>query len=387
MQNISKTIAVIGLGRIGFPSALLAAEKYDRVLGIDHNSVYIKSLKNGILPFLEEGLAPRFAESKLEYETDLIEADIYILAIPTLDKTNVFSTTPIEPTLQKISQNWPRALVIVESTLPLGAIKKLGAEVENALVYCPERVAPGSVFHELSTVPRCIASNDPLALKKAQAFYNVLNIKTLETSPQVAETVKLSENAFRDANIAFANRLSEICALSGTNVEEVINIANTHPRVNILKPGLGAGGACLAPSTRTLDSGRLFGAIREVNERQITRILNVLQQNNITTVALWGLSYKPNCDDLRFSKSMDLKALLESNEMTVLTWDPVAKTGDFSASLNAQAIVFGVSHADFRNADLCLTVRNESGIKQIIDFVNAIDIVEWNKEGFSCICA
>ena len=385
MQKLA-SVAVIGLGRIGLPSAFLAAEKVETVFGIDHDVEYIASLKNGAIPFLEKGLKARFEKTTLVFTTKLETAELYILALPTLGLSGRFETDVVEKVLQKIGEISSDTLVIIESTLPLGAMRKLGKTFPGSLVYCPERVAPGSVFHELSTIPRCIASYDIWALEKAKRFYHSIAIETFETSPQVAETVKLSENAFRDANIAFANRLSEICGQNDTDIQEVIKIANTHPRVNILKPGLGAGGACLAPSTQTLDSGPLFSAIRQVNERQILRVLETLQRRNITSVSLWGLSYKANCDDLRFSKSMDLKALLESNDIEVKVWDPVAKVGDFSASLESQAIVFGVPHQAFSDANLPNKVRAKSQIKYIVDFVNAIDIRVWNKEAFSCIC-
>ncbi len=387
MLKMFTSIAVIGLGRIGLPTALIVAEKHETVSGVDKNVDYIASLNEGVLPFLEEGLKSRFEDTQLIFTTEFIAAELYIVAIPTLGLSGCFETILIEQTLKKIEAISPNSLVIIESTLPIGAVERLAEQFKGGLVYCPERVAPGSVFHELSTVPRCIASKNENALKKASTFYDSLGISTLVTSTKIAETVKLSENAFRDANIAFANRLSEICAENQTDVRQVVEIANTHPRVNILTPGLGAGGACLAPSTRTLDSGSLFGAIRSTNEGQIERVLKTLQHHRIRSVALWGISYKADCDDLRFSKAMDLKELLESNHIDVKIWDPVAKMGNFSESLNSDAIVFGVPHRAFKDENLPQKTRKASQIKYLIDIVHAIDIQVWNKEGFSCICA
>lgn len=386
MQKKIQSIAVIGLGRIGLPTALLASEQYETVFGVDHDNAHIETLKKGILPFSEVGLRDRLQKTELNFTSEIPTTDLYILAVPTLNEHGIFETRLIAEIVEKLTKLAPEAVLIIESTLPVGAMNNLSASFRK-LAYCPERVAPGSVFNELATIPRCIAAMDPSTLRIAVDFYAVLGIETRETTAKIAELVKLSENAFRDTNIAFANQLSEICEKNESDVHTVIEIANTHPRVNILTPGLGAGGACLAPATRSLGGGPLFSAVRQTNEQQISRILRTLRRHKITSIALWGLAYKANCDDIRFSKAMDLKTLLETNGIEVVPWDPVAKIGDFGSSLKCEAIVFGVPHDVFRNDNLAQKTRKKSKIKYVVDNVHAIDIGVWNKAGFSCICA
>ncbi|GEM_PF-5613017 len=394
MLNLTKEmrIGVIGLGRIGLPSALLFAEVFSEVIGIDKDRERIACVSALNMPFQENGLEEKLASSDLRFSPTLCPADLYVIAVSTLElgsnadlrNEGRFGLTLLVELLGDISDLNPGTPVIIESTLPLGGLATLAEHYAGPLIYCPERVAPGNVFSELASVRRCIASTSEAGLQFGLSFYDSLSIGVLASTPKVAEMVKLSENAFRDANIAFANRLAEICSEHDIDNREVVRIANTHPRVHILNSGLGAGGACLAPSTRSLDRQGLFDEVRKTNQRQIHRALELLVKEDIKSVALWGLSYKGNCDDLRCSPSMDLKALLEVRAIEVKTWDPFAEIGDCLTSLeNAQTIVFGCKHTAFNEPALAQYVREHSSVKIILDVVNATDRSAWEKQEFT----
>ena len=265
-------VAVIGLGYIGLPTAALIASRGVQVVGIDANEVVVKNVASGTIHIAEpdlDGLVQKVVSNGSLAVTSKPEgADVFIIAVPTpIDSLNrpdlayvMAAVDSIVPVLA------PGNLLILESTSPvgttediakrimgkrpdlkIGAMDKDGGATSLSIAYCPERVLPSRILTELVNNDRCIGGVTAFCARKAQRFYKTfVRGACITTTARTAELVKLIENAFRDTNIAFANELSLICDRHAINVWEVIDLANRHPRVNILRPGPGVGGHCIA---------------------------------------------------------------------------------------------------------------------------------------------
>ncbi|MBB4735026.1 UDP-N-acetyl-D-mannosaminuronic acid dehydrogenase [Micrococcus cohnii] len=336
MTEIS-TVAVIGLGYIGLPTAAILAENGVRVHGVDVSDRTVEAVNAGRVPFVEPDLADFVSRAVdkglLSASTQTPPADAYIVAVPTPFKDgHQPDLSYIEAAARGLApQLRGDELVILESTSPPGATEHM-AEVIYAerpelrepgvdVAHCPERVLPGRVMVELVTNDRIVGGSTPEAAQRAESLYRTFcKGEILLTDCRTAEMAKLVENSFRDVNIAFANELSVICSELGIDVWELIELANHHPRVNILQPGPGVGGHCIAvdpwfivdaaPST-----ARLIRSAREINDAKPQWVIDQVkaaafdvqqQTGRAPRVAALGLAFKPNIDDLRESPALNI---------------------------------------------------------------------------------
>lgn len=355
----SKTsVCVVGLGYIGLPTAAFLADAGLRVSGADVNGDYVQRINAGEVPFREPGFANLLkhvvSNGQLEAFTNPQPADVFIIAVPTpfLDDRSV-DITFIESAAQSIAPLLKAGnLVVLESTSPPGTTKRMGEillaarpdldiETESPsriyLAHCPERVLPGKIMEEMVANDRVIGGVDEKSSRVAAELYrNFCHGELLLTDATTAEMAKLTENSFRDVNIAFANELSIICEKLGIDVWELIELANHHPRVDILKPGPGVGGHCIAVDpwfivSSAPEEARLIRAAREVNDdkpqhvvRLIMEKLNQLPVGERPIVAALGLSFKPNIDDLRESPAVDIvqKLAQDLGDAEILAVEP-----------------------------------------------------------------
>lgn len=357
-----KTISVIGLGYIGLPTAAAFASRQKEVVGIDINPHAVETINCGkihiVEPELDKVVKTAVEGGWLRASTTPVEADAYLIAVPTPFKGKhepdmafvEAAAKSIAPVLKKGS------LVILESTSPVGSTEQMadwlaaarpdltfpqqvGEQADINIAYCPERVLPGQVMVELIKNDRVIGGMTPVCSARASELYNIfLEGECVVTNSRTAEMCKLTENSFRDVNIAFANELSLICADQGINVWELIRLANRHPRVNILQPGPGVGGHCIAVDpwfivAQNPQQARLIRTAREVNDSKPQWVLNQVKATvadcltandkraSDIKIACFGLAFKPNIDDLRESPAMEIAhsiAEWHSGEMLVV---------------------------------------------------------------------
>jgi len=339
-----ETISVIGLGYIGLPTAAVFASKGKKVVGVDINARAVETINRGAIhivePDLDQVVHAAVTRGDLRATTQPEAADAFLIAVPTPFKDDhqpdlrfvKAAAESIAPVLKKGD------LVILESTSPVGSTEQMAdwlaaarpdlrfpqhAETPDIFVaYCPERVLPGQVMVELINNDRVIGGMTPACSARASELYRLfLKGECVETNARTAEMCKLTENSFRDVNIAFANELSLICADQGINVWELIALANRHPRVNILQPGPGVGGHCIAVDpwfivAQNPELARLIRTAREVNDAKPQWVLDQVKtaladcltqtgkRASDITIACFGLAFKPNIDDLRESPAV-----------------------------------------------------------------------------------
>jgi len=345
------TISVIGLGYIGLPTAAAFASRQKQVVGVDINTRAVETINRGEIHIVEPDLDRVVKEAVeggfLRASTTPVEADAFLIAVPTPFKGDhepdmafvEAAAKSIAPVLKK------GALVILESTSPVGATEQMaqwladarpdlrfpqqaGEQADINIAYCPERVLPGQVMVELIKNDRVIGGMTPVCSERASALYKIfLEGECVVTNSRTAEMCKLTENSFRDVNIAFANELSLICADQGINVWELISLANRHPRVNILQPGPGVGGHCIAVDpwfivAQNPAQARLIRTAREVNDSKPHWVLNQVKATvadclaesgkraSELKIACFGLTFKPNIDDLRESPAMEIAEMI-----------------------------------------------------------------------------
>ena len=325
-------IAVIGLGYIGLPTAVVLAASGAVVRGVDVKADVVDAVNAGRVPFVEPGLADALelalSSGRLSASTEVPAAHAYVIAVPTpLLDDHAPDLSFVRAAAEAIAPKVPRgALVILESTSPPGTTRKLSdwlAELRPDLApgdldvaYCPERVLPGQIMKEVVQNDRVVGGLTRTAAERAAALYGrFCQGELLLTDAVTAEMTKLVENSFRDVNIAFANELSLICDTVGVDVWELINLANRHPRVNVLQPGPGVGGHCIAVDPWFLvaadpSNARLIEAARLVNDGKpdwvVGRILAAVAGIREPRIALLGLSFKANIDDLRESPAVQI---------------------------------------------------------------------------------
>ena len=346
---MNPTIAVIGLGYIGLPTAAALAAPGTRVHGIDVSQRTVDMVNRGELPFVEPGLEQALQSAvrrgDLTASTTTPHADVYIVAVPTpFQDDHKADLSYIEAATRTLSaQLTGGELVILESTSPPGTTEKMGEWIDEErpdlagnvlLAHCPERVLPGRVMIELVKNDRVIGGVTPEAAVAAQQVYRIFcEGELLLTDARTAEMAKLVENSYRDVNIAFANELSQVAAKLDIDVWELINLANHHPRVNILQPGPGVGGHCIAVDPWFIVSAapqesRLIRTAREVNDAKphqvIDQILAHSKNVDNPTIALLGLAFKANIDDLRESPARYIAKELADRlpEATILAVEP-----------------------------------------------------------------
>lgn len=401
-MNTIETVAVIGLGYIGLPTAAILAGNGIHVIGVDVNPHTVESVNRGEVPFVEPDLASYVAgavsQHKLSASATTPAAQAYIVAVPTpFNPDHTADVTYIKAAARAIApQLVGGELVILESTSPPGTTQLLGnylvslrpdLSLDGAdgkpsvhVAHCPERVLPGRIMIELVTNDRVVGGLTPEAAELAKALYAVFcQGEILVTDAATAEMAKLVENSYRDVNIAFANELSVISDKLGINVWELIKLANHHPRVNILQPGPGVGGHCIAVDPWFIvaaapEEAQLIRQARETNDSKpdwvVKKVQEAIGETIAPKIAVLGLAFKANIDDLRESPAVaiveKLSAKLDGAELLVV--EPhVARLPRQLAALNnvalhdldaavaaADAVLLLVDHDDFREMDVQL---------------------------------
>ena len=339
----SKTVCVVGLGYIGLPTAAMLSSRGCRVIGLEVSAHIVDTVNRGethiVEPDLNAAVSEAVASGKLSATLKTPEADIFVIAVPTPFKEGMQpDLTYVEQAGRAIAPRLRQgSLVILESTSPVGATEQLGEWLAHErpdlrfpraddprtdvhIAYCPERVLPGKVMQELISNDRIIGGLTPACSQEATAFYKIfVEGECVVTNARTSEMCKLSENSFRDVNIAFANELSMICDRLDINVWELIRLANRHPRVNILQPGAGVGGHCIAVDpwfivASSPDEARLIRSAREVNDSKpewvVAKVADAMARHADARVACFGLAFKPNIDDLRESPAVRITATL-----------------------------------------------------------------------------
>jgi UDP-N-acetyl-D-mannosaminuronic acid dehydrogenase len=384
-------VVTIGLGYIGLPTSALIAQNGIQVHGVDVNQKVVDIINQGKIHIVEPSLDIAVGEAVrkgfLKASITPVKAETYLIVVPTPFKGNhepdisfvEAATKNVIPFLKEDD------LYIIESTSPIGTTEKmmgliysLRPELKGKLniAYCPERVLPGNVMHELVYNDRVIGGIDEKSTQKAINFYQQFVKGELHaTNARTAEMCKLTENSSRDVQIAFANELSLICDKAAINVWDLIKLANKHPRVNILQPGCGVGGHCIAVDPYFIVSdypmeSKIIGTAREVNNYksfwcaekvQTTKLEFELKHGRKPSIALMGLAFKPNIDDLRESpaKYIVTKVLQNDSNGEYFIVEPNIEehnvfklTNCMTAIENADIIVFLVAHNEFKNIEL-----------------------------------
>ena len=345
MTNDNPTVAVVGLGYIGLPTAAIIARSGCQVIGVDTSESVVETINRGDIHIEEvdlDGLVQAVvARGTLRASNEMPEADVYVIAVPTPFVKDAGHEPDVGYVMAAVDAIAPvvrpGALVICESTCPVGTTNAIRDRLsllrpdlampglakgtpDIAVAYCPERVLPGRILEELVHNDRSVGGITPRCARKALAFYKrFVRGECVTTEARAAEMTKLVENAFRDVNIAFANELSMIADRQGLDVWEVIRLANRHPRVNILQPGPGVGGHCIAVDPWFIVHGapedsRVIRTAREVNDAKMHHVLEqataLIEESPDAQVACLGLAFKANIDDFRESPARFIAARL-----------------------------------------------------------------------------
>ena len=403
-RNQMTSLCVLGLGYIGLPTASIFATKGRSVLGVDIAPEVVATINSGRIhiqePDLDVLVRAAVQSGNLRAATAPAAAETFIIAVPT--PFTVDATGARRPDLSFVEAAArslaavvaPGNLIVLESTSPVGTTEKVKAWVEDELrrrgravdgllyAHCPERILPGQMLKELIANDRIVGGLTPEASARAKALYEIFcAAQIFVTDARTAELAKLTENAFRDVNIAFANELSMICDRLGVDVWELIRLANRHPRVKILQPGPGVGGHCIAVDPWFIvdaapAEARLLRTAREVNDAKPGHVLARIRAQVApgAAVACLGLAFKANVDDLRESPALDIAVHLTAEGYRVLAVEPHittlptvlagrAELVDLAAALaRADAVVLLVDHRAFAS----LTLADLAG-KALID--------------------
>lgn len=382
-----KKITVMGLGYIGLPTAITLAGAGYEVCGFDVTQQVIDSLRGGKIHIVEPGLQEAFDEAvrggHLHFSSELSPSDVFYIAVPTpfyADETGAHKADLkyVESAGRMAGKLLrPTDLVILESTVPPRTTDMLAHVLQEEsglpmdsihVAHCPERVIPGNMLYELKNNDRIVGARTPEAARMAKEIYEkVLEKGTVRVTDDItAEMCKLTENTFRDVNIAYANELSIICDKMGIDVFELIQLANCHPRVNILTPGVGVGGHCIAVDPWFIyeqfpEEAKVIHASRLRNENKprfvAEKVVSRLNDPKNDVVAVLGLSYKPDVDDLRESPSVELCNILRDKGVKLIACEPFAPYGEVKGVENvpfadalarADFVVVALGHTLFR---------------------------------------
>ncbi len=396
LNEVRKNIfdcCVIGMGYIGLPTAvMLAFSNRNKVLGVDINQKIVERINEGYSHFFEPELDNLITnvikEKKLFADTKPYYAKTFLITVPTpITETKAIPEPNLEYVFKAAESIAPYIKegnnIILESTSPIGTTRKLSELIikltgldDNKInfAYCPERVLPGNIIFELKNNDRVVGGIGEKAANTASDFYSTFcEGKILKTSAETAEMVKLSENAFRDVNLAFANELSIICDKKNINIRELIKLANQHPRVNILEPSCGVGGHCIAVDPWFLVSGSedistLIQTGRKVNEKKISWCIKKIkflsssfekEFNRKPVVGCFGLTFKPDVEDLRNSPALTIVDSLIKQNFKIKVCEPnISKFRNLEISdvddviTKSDLLIFLVAHSDFRNINL-----------------------------------
>lgn len=391
---------VYGLGYIGLPTSVYLSSKEISVYGVDINPKLVDDINSGNIETTEHGLREMLLlaleKNTFKAGTDYLNSDIHIIVVPTPFKNNNEPDTSIvESVANKLSSIVKKGdLIILESTSPVGTTEKVSQIIYNKrkdlknklyFAYCPERVLPGQIFQELKDNDRVIGGINQESSIKAKLFYEKFVDGELHlTDCRTAEMCKLVENASRDVQIAFANELSIICNKADINVWNLIDLANKHPRVDILSPGCGVGGHCIAVDPYFIYSqfpleSKIIGQAREINNYKSFWCYEKIQEeiNNLkkvkkskVSVGIFGLTFKPDIDDIRQSPALDIaKKVFNTYGSDVLIVEPNLsqidkfELIDFKHAYNKCDIaVFLVNHSKFKELKIDLNS------KKVLDF-------------------
>jgi UDP-N-acetyl-D-mannosaminuronic acid dehydrogenase len=408
-----KKICVIGLGYIGLPTAVMFASKGCSVNGVDINSNVVNLINNGIPHIDEPGLTlelnKQINSGRLKAFNLPIKSDVYIIAVPTPFSGNFKADLSyIDKAVNSIASLIKLGdLIILESTSPVGTTLRIrdaliayrpdlnicqenntNAEVNINIAYCPERVLPGRIMEELSLNDRIVGGITNECSRKAKELYQIFVDSEIHTTDsKTAELAKLTENSFRDVNIAFANEVSMICDDLQINTGELIRLANKHPRVNILEPGVGVGGHCIAIDPWFIvesapSRAKIIKLARQVNNEKtqwvyekILRKRNCINKKQVK-LGIMGLSFKPNVGDLRESPAMDIVLKLAKNQdVSIILSEP--NINKLPLGLEGQNITLDNNLDAFKDVDLIITLVKHKEFfsmtklyknKNIIDF-------------------
>ena len=378
-------LCVIGLGYIGLPTAAIFANAGHTVVGVDKSRKIVEALKQGEVTITENGLdefvKEVMATGRLSASYVPESADAFIVAVPTpITAEKKADMKYVESATKELAAVLKKGdLVILESTSPVGTvdtlmlpileeISGLKAGTDFYLGHSPERVIPGRILYELVNNNRIAGGYTPESAHKIAELYGTfVKGEITETDARTAEMCKLSENTFRDVNIAFANELAKICEQQGVNVWELISLCNKHPRVNILQPGPGVGGHCIAVDPWFIVE-KEPGLSNIIYNSRITndsmpaytcgRAVGILGNAAGKKVTVLGVTYKPDVDDMRESPVLELVELIRGEGCEVVCHDPFVAgrrddiTGDLlSACSGSDLIILGVNHSEYRSID------------------------------------
>jgi UDP-N-acetyl-D-mannosaminuronic acid dehydrogenase len=410
------TICVLGLGYIGLPTGSMFALAGNDVIGVDPSPRVQAALQLGLAsieePELQTLVTAAINSGRLRVRTRPESSDAFIIAVPTpLDTTTRRADLSyVEEAARAIAPVLRRGdLVVLESTVPPGTTRDILAPIlaesglqpgrDFAVAHCPERVLPGRILVELEQNDRLAGGLTPQCAERAADLYrSFVKGEIMRTDATTAEMVKVMENTFRDVNVALANEFALIAERIGVNVWEAIRLANHHPRVNVLKPGPGVGGHCIAVDPWFLvgaapEAARLIRAAREVNDGMPEHVIDVLCElvRPPAPVALLGVTYKAEVDDVRESPALRVADLAVKRGYAVRLCDPHVRpdSSDLPAPLfpleqalrDAEAIVLLVDHRAFQDVDIDLAATLVSR-KRVLDARNVLDRSAWQSRGF-----
>ena len=425
-----KTICILGLGYIGLPTAAMFATHGKKVVGVDKNQKIVNTLNNGDIHIHEPGLRElvhqALSSGNLKVSTQAQPADAFIIAVPTPFQEEIAQTedgiqykkadmryvvTATEAILPHLRHG---NLIILESTSPPRTTEDLVKPIlersglkagdDFCLVYSPERVLPGQILKELIENARVIGGVNQASAQAGKDLY-VAFVKgdILLTDATTAEMSKLMENIYRDVNIAIANEFSRLGDRFGVDMWGAIETANLHPRVDILRPGPGVGGHCISVDPWFLveaapDLTPLIRTARLVNDSQPKYVMELIRRTlgdpRGRRIALLGLTYKSDVDDLRESPSITIANLLVQAGADIVAYEPFNPNAKFDhfrvvsrlevALSEADALIFLVAHKKFRSIKPSLVSRFMSG-RIVVDIVNILNHKEWEQAGFDVI--
>jgi UDP-N-acetyl-D-mannosaminuronic acid dehydrogenase len=402
-QKENKRVCVVGLGYIGLPSATLLANSGYKVYGVDISQSVVDTINRGKTHIIEPNLSSLVKEvvenGQLKAYLKPIEADIFIIAVPTPFQDGYIPNIDyvVEATKSIIPYIEEGNIVILESTSPIGTTEKIKELMEQGgidttkiyIAYCPERVLPGKIIKELVENDRIVGGITPEATKKIAEFYRTfVKGEVLESDAKTAEMAKLTENSFRDVNIAFANELSILCDKFDIDVWELRELANRHPRVNILYPSVGVGGHCIAVDPWFIvhaggEEAKIIRTAREVNSYKTEWVIEKIKNEALKfevenwrkpNIACMGLSFKPDIDDLRESPALYIAKRLSSELENIVCVEPNISLDSIEnlrlvsleEGLKNDILIFLVSHREFKDLNMNgYRVLDFCGIKSI----------------------
>jgi UDP-N-acetyl-D-mannosaminuronic acid dehydrogenase len=406
MSKYKEKICVLGLGYIGLPTAAILSNRGFTVHGVDVNQEIVETINKGDIHIIEPGLNKLVKSSiekgKLIASTVPKKSDIYLICVPTPFKSDTQIPTPnidyvLEAAKSISSLLEPGNIVIIESTSPVGTTEEIARTFREqnintddiSIAYCPERVLPGKIINELIENDRIVGGiNDKSSINAANFYKKFIEGDVIKTSSKTAEMCKLSENSFRDLNIAFANELSILCDRHDIDVWELIELANHHPRVEILQPGAGVGGHCIAVDpwfivSNDPENAKIIKTAREINNYKpqwiVNKTLKEVEYIRINKkiepkVACLGLSFKPDIDDLRESPAIDIVRSLYQKGLDVACVEPNINSHDeFNLTslediMQYDLILILVKHKEFDNVEV---FKNLKRSPKILNFCGA----------------